>query len=809
MENSSATENMTSLIHDLRYSVRMLRKNFLFFVFVVLILAIGIGVNTAIFSLMNAVIFKSLPFSDPDRIVTLWETNREKGITANTTSASNFIDWRDRNRTFSGMAAASRISSITLLNAGPAEEVAWCRVSQNFFDLLGVIPHSGRPFLKESHHIAISYGFWQRSFGGDKDAIGRSVRLDNRTYEITAILPQTFESPIGKSDVWAPFIINPAELETIDRGQNYLRVFARLKSNINLEHAQQELNQISKQLSNEFPDSNRGSEILMISLKEQMLGRIGSSLFVALIAVISVLLIACANVASLVLTHYTKRSHEIAIRIALGASRKTLARELLIESLLMSLSGGLVGLLFARLTILFLLRLNPEIIPQLSKTQINWTSLLFTFGISVLTGIIFGILPALRASEPAQSNTWKIRNDSEGRKNNVLRNRFVVCEVAIALFLLVGAGLFIRSFYYLHNVDPGFDQENLLVARIRLDTEYAENGKQIQYFKDLVSRLKNTPGIVDAGAVTVLPMNSFGIDFDVPYQKPEDAEPERSSAPKAKFRSITSDYFRTMGIPVLNGRAFQDSDTANAPRAVIINQDLAKRVSPDSSPVGKRIRFFWADWQTYEIVGVVKSIRTYGPLVSSEPELFVPLAQIPYIVMNVVVRTTSDPVAMSAAVRQTFLDVDPKQPLQSIEPMTALVKNSTLMERYAMLLVTILSMLALILAIAGIYATVYFVVINRKSEMGIRMALGATSFDILKTVMMPILFLTILGILFGQVGIVLSSHFLSTVLFGISPTDIVTLVTVSFFMIAIAAIGAYIPARKATKFNPAQVLKDL
>jgi putative ABC transport system permease protein len=809
MENSFVIKNMTSLIYDLRYSVRMLRKNFLFFIFVVIILAIGIGVNTAIFSLMNAVLFKPLPFSDSDRIVTLWETNREKGITADTTSASNFIDWRDRNRTFSGMAAASRISSITLLGIGPAEEIAWCRVSPNFFDLLGVVPHSGRAFLKESHQIAISYGFWQRSFGGDKNAVGRSIRLDNQTYEIAAILPQTFESPIGKSDVWAPLIINAADLEPIDRGQNYLRVFARLKSNSTVEHAQQDLNQISKQLSNEFPDSNRGSEILIILLKDQMLGKIRPSLFVALIAVISVLLIACANVASLVLTYFTKRSHEIAIRIALGASRKTIATQLFIESVLMSLSGGLIGLLFARVSIFFLLRLNPEIIPQLSKTQIDWNTLLFTFGISVFTGIIFGILPALRASEPAQSDTWKLRNESEGRRNNVLRNRFVVCEIAIALFLLVGAGLFIRSFYFLHDVDPGFDQENLLVARIRLDSEYAENGKQVQYFEDLVNRLKSISGVVDAGAVTVLPMNSFGIDFDVPYHKHGDVEPERASSAKAKFRSITPEYFRTMRIPILNGRAFRDSDSVNAPRVVIINEDLAKRISKDSTPVGKKIRFFWADWQTYEIVGVVESIRTYGPLVNSEPELFVPLAQIPYIVMNVVVRTSTEPDAMTAAVRQTFLDVDPNQPLQSIEPMAALVKNSTLRERYAMLLITVLSIIALILAIAGIYATVYFVVIHRKSEMGIRMALGATPFDILKTVMMPVFILTILGVFFGQVGIILSSKFLSTILFGISPTDIRTLALVSFLMIITAAIGAYIPARKATKFNPAQVLRDM
>ncbi len=753
---------MISFFADLRYSIRMLRKNLIFFAFVVFILAIGIGVNTAIFSLMNAVLLKPLPFPHPDRIVTLWETNREKGITADTTSAANFIDWQNRSQSFTAMAAASRIGSITLLDADPAIEISWCRVSPNYFDVLGVKPFSGRAFLGQAHQIAISYGFWQRQFGSDKNSIGKLIRLDDQTYQIAAILPEWFESPAGKADIWAPLILDPGRLEPIDRGQNYLRVFARLKANIAIEQAQKDLDRIAKQLSKEFPDSNRGSQILMISLKEQLLGRVRPMLFVAMAAVGSVLLIACANVASLVLTYFTRRSHEIAIRAALGASRRMLAKQLLIESLLMSLCGGLIGVLFARFSLAFLLRLNPEIIPRLSETKLDLNSLIFTFGISILTGIIFGIIPALRGSEPAKSETWNIKSGGsvEGRKEAALRNRFVAFEIAIALFLLMGAGLFIRSFYFLQNIDPGFDENHLLVGRIRLDDKYAEGGKQVQYFKDLVERLNNIPGIVDSGAVTVLPMNPFGIDFDVPYHRAEDAEPERSNAPKAKFRSATPEYFRTMRISVLDGRSFRDSDRIDTPRVVVINEDLAKRISQNSSPIGKRIRFFWADWQTYEIVGVVQSTRTYGPLVSAEPELFVPLAQIPYIVMNVVVRTTSNPETMSAAVRKAVLEVDPNQPLQSIEPMTSLVRNSTLRERYAMLLISLLSIIALILAVVGIYAAVYFVVTNRKSEMGIRIALGATSTEVLKTILKPVFVFTMIGILLGQLGIILLSRFL-------------------------------------------------
>ena len=802
---------MNSILNDIRYSLRMFRKNFLFFAFVVLTLAIGIGANTAIFSLLNAVLLKPLPFSNPDRLVTLWETNREKGITADTTSASNFIDWRDRTRSFSGMAAASRISSVTLTGEGPAKEITWSRISPNFFELLGVKPLHGRSILSDADQIAISHGFWQRQFGSNKKVIGTHVLLDNQTYQIAAVLPEWFESPSGKADVWGSLILDRARLDSIDRGQNYLRVFARLKLPISIEQAQQDLNQIAKQLSNEFPDSNRGSQILMISLMDQIVGGVKPILFVAFAAVGIVLLIACINAATLVLTYFTRREHEIAIRAALGASRKRVATQFLIESLLISLCAGLIGILFARFSFLFLLNLNPEIIPRLSETNLGLNSMLFTFLISILTGVLFGVVPALRASEPARSDSWKIKSGGivETRKTNRLRNRFVVFEIAIALFLLMGAGLFVRSFYFLQDVDSGFAKENLLVARIRLDDHYAENGKQIQYFRELVARLKSIPGITEAGAVTVLPMNPFGIDFDVPYHRAEQPEPQRANASKAKFRSATPDYFRAMHIPVLRGRAFANSDIADTPRVVIVNEDLAKQISPGSSPIGKKIRFFWADWQTYEIVGVVGNTRTYGPLLNAEPELFVPFAQIPYIVMNIVVRTVSNPEVMTAAVSRTVLEIDPDQPVQSIEPMTSLVKNSTLRERYAMLLMAILSVVALILAITGIYATVYFAVTQRKSEMGIRIALGATSSDVLKAVLYPIVVLTMVGILFGQTGVLLLTRFLSGLLFGISPTDLLTLISVTLLMIAAALIAAYIPARRVTKLDPAKVLREL
>lgn len=805
---------MNSMWQDIRYSIRMLRKNPLFTIITVLTLAIGIGTNTAIFSILNQVLLQPLPFVDPGRLVTLWEANPKKGIAADTTSASNFVDWREQNRSYSGMAVASRLGSITLTSKAPAEELTWSLVSPNFFDLLGVVPQYGRAFRAEeekpgkSRVVILSYGFWQRHFGSDTNIVGHLIHLDSEVFQVVGILPDGFQSPAGTADLWAPFPIDPATLEPIDRGQNYLNVFGRLKNDVSMEQAQQDLNGIAEKLGRDFPDSNGGQEIRMIPLRDRIVRGVKPTIFLVMGAVGMVLLIGCVNLASLMLTRFSRRSREIAIRTALGASRKRIVGQLLIESLLISLCGGILGILFASWSIDLILRFNPEIIPQILCVVIDSTTLFFALGLSIVTGLLFGVLPALHGSEPARNEFWKIKTGSisEGRKSSMLRNRFVVLEIALALFLLAGASLLIRSFFYLNSVDPGFDDKNLLVARIRLDDAYASNGKQIEYFRQLVTRLRNTSGITDAGAITVLPMNPFGIDFDVPYYLEGEAEPQRANAPKARFRSATPDYFRTMRIPLLQGRPFLESDRTDSPNVVIVNQDLAKKIAKGGSAIGKSIRFFWADWQTYEIVGVVGDTRSNGPMQNSGPELFVPHAQIPYIVMNVVARTAREPGAMVSTVRQVVLDIDPYQPVHSIETMEGLVKDSTLRERYAVWLIGALSVVALFLAIIGIYATVYFVVTQRTAEMGIRMALGATSQDILRIILMPLLSLIAVGIAIGLSGVFLLSRFLKSLLFGISPMDMSTWISVSVIVAVAALIASYIPARRALKLDPAAIL---
>lgn len=806
---------MNSIWQDVRYGMRMLWKTPIFTAIMVLTLAIGIGANTAIFSLIHQVLLQPLPYSNPDRLVTLWESNPEKGVTPDTTSRANFIDWRERNSVFTGMAAASRLGSVTITSGNPAEEITWSQVSPNFFDLLGVYSQFGRVFFIDEERpdknrvVVLSHGLWLRRFGGDPGVVGQVIHLDKERYQVVGIMPQAFRSPAGDADLWVPLAIDPAQLESIDRGQNYLKVFARLKVDVGNKQAQHDLDRIAGQLSMEFPISNSGRQIRIIPLRDRLVGRIEPALWIALSAVAVVLLIACVNIASLLLTRFSKRSREISIRTALGASKIRVLRQLLVESILLSSFGGIAGILLARWGVNLLLVLEPGVIPTHTGLQIDKVTLLFALSLSVIIGILFGILPALRSSALALTESWKIPSAAvtEGLKDRRLRNRFVVIEIALTLLLLIASGLLIRSFIYLRTIHPGFEPDKLLVARIRLDDDYSSNKKQIRYFQELTYRLRNIAGIQDAAAVTVLPMNPFGIDFDVPYYREGEPEPDRAQGPKAKFRSATPEYFRTMRIPLLQGRSFQETDHPDAPRVVIVNQVLANRMAPNGSPVGKNVRFFWADWQTYEIIGVVGNTRSYGPLQAVEPELFVPHSQIPYIVMNVVVRAASDPDRISSVLREEVLKMDPNQPVNGIYTMNALVADSVSRERFAMFLVTLLSGIALLLAILGVYGSVYFAVTQRTREIGIRLALGATSRDILKILLRPIFLLTTTGIALGLISVVVLTRFLSSLLFGVNPTDFITLLAASLFLGVAALLASCIPAIRATKLDPVRVLQ--
>jgi putative ABC transport system permease protein len=510
------------------------------------------------------------------------------------------------------------------------------------------------------------------------------------------------------------------------------------------------------------------------------------------------------------MVHAAKQQHEFAIRSALGASTGRLVRQFLSEALVVAVCSGGLGL-FASIWVPTLLRLlAPTQLPRIDEIRIDGPTVLFAIVATVLTGILSGLIPAVLACRPNLSDALKVtgtRSASSGPRQNRLQGAFVAMQVAVALVVLSGAGLLIRSFVQLVKVDPGFDAEDLLVARVALGDEYSENNRQVVYFQELTKRLQSLPGVSAVGAATVLPMNSFGIDFDVPYHPAEQADLPRSATPKAKFRAVTPEYFHTMEMEFSQGRGFVEQDRPDSPRVVVVNEELAARAWPGEQAVGKRLRFFWSDWQTYEVVGVVGNTRSYGPVVDWQPELFVPEAQIPYLVMNVVIRSKIEASVMTAQVRRTMLELDTYRPPHSIVAMGDLVSDSIARERFAMTWLGVLAAISLTLATVGIYSIIAHVTAQRTKEVGIRLALGARPVDVLRLVVRQGMSLTLIGLAIGLSGSLALTRFLESLLFKVSPNDLTTLLYVSALLMVVAFFACYIPARRASKVDPLIALR--
>ena len=620
-------------------------------------------------------------------------------------------------------------------------------------------------------------------------------------------MPHGFKSPAGEADLWIPMDFQPND---IDRGQTYLQVIGRLKRDFTLDQAQAEMDGVAKGLAAQYPNSNQGRGIRLVSLSEHVVGSVRRALLIVLGAVGLVLLIACANVANLFLVKAARRQHEIAIRAALGASTARLVQQLLCEAFIVALGGGVLGLLAAAGALELIKSLAPDQLPRLDEISIDRATLIFTIGASLLTGVLAGLAPALYVCRPNLNDALKDNRTQMapgGWRRNRLQSAFVVAQVAVALALLSGAGLLIRSFVQLVRVNPGFQTDGLLVARIALGDDYREGNRQVTYFQELTNRLKSLPAVKDAAAATVLPMNPFGIDFDVPYHRADQAEPAGAAAPKAKFRAATPDYFRTMGIPLIHGRGFIEQDRSDAPKVVVVNQLLAERAWPGENPVGKQLRFVWADWQKYEVVGLVGNTKSYGLVENWQPELFVPQAQIPYTMMNVVIRTTGDPADIAAAARHTILDQDPHQPPHSIVAMDDLISDSIAQGRFAMTWLVVLATVALALASVGIYSVISHLTALRTREIGIRMALGAQSSDVMTLVMRNGMILALTGVAIGLAGSLILTQLIESLLFGVSASDVTTLTSVSVLMIVVSLLANYIPARRETRVDPLVSLK--
>jgi putative ABC transport system permease protein len=804
---------MDGIVADVRSGCRALRASPGLTVLAILTLVLGIGANGAVFSVVNAVLLRPLRYADPDRLVMLWEVDRRGGTDLKMTSLSNFADFRAGSESFQAMAAWGRPALLALTGRQPVLELAGCEVTASLFPALGVAPQLGRTFLPEEETpgrdrvVVISHDLWQSVFGASPQVVGTTLALGGSPFEVVGVMPPGFRHPSGAIDLWLPLAMSPND---IDRGQNYLQVVARLGAGATLEQAQAEVSALAAGLERQYPGTNAGTGVRLIPLADQVVGGVRPLLLIALGAVGLVLIIACANVAGLQLIKSAGREREIAIRLAMGASRMRIIRQLLTESLLLALLSGAGGALAALWGQELLLGLVRDNLPRADEVHLDWIAVWFMLAVSLTTGIVMGLAPALYAATRTIDTSLR---GSGGRttfgdpRHQRWRQGFAVAQISVTLVLLVGGGLLVKSFNRLRDVNPGFDPDHLVVARLSLGPAYDEEQSRVAYFHGLTERLRALPQVSGVGAVTVLPMNPFGIDFDVPYHLPGTPEPERSAAPQARFRSATPDYFRTMGISLLAGHAFDGRERQDSPRVVIVNRTLALRAWPNEEPVGKQLRFFWAEWQTYEVVGVADDTKTYGLAEAERAELFVPYAQNPYRVMNVVVRAEHDAATLAPAIRAQILALDPLQPPRTLTTMKDLLADSTAGEETSATLVSILATLALLLALTGVYGVVAYSVSQRTREIGIRIALGARRGHIIGMVVGVAFRLALWGLGLGLPGASVLARVLSGQLFDVRTHDPLVFLSVPALLTAAILFASYLPARRAAGVPPGFALR--
>ncbi|HVG22311.1 MAG TPA: ABC transporter permease [Blastocatellia bacterium] len=812
---------METLLQDLRYGIRMLAKKPAFTAVAVLALALGIGANTAIFSVVNTVLLKPLPFKDPDQLMMVWEDNTKLGFPKDTPAPANFVDWKDQNQVFDGMAAIAT-QTFNLTGVGEPEKLEGLRVSANFFPLLGVEPSLGRSFLPEEdlpqgeRVVIISHGLWQRRFGSDASIIGRPLTLNGQSYTVVGVLskdfrfPDPFQSATEESAIWVPLAFSSEEAS--NRGGHYLFVYARTKPGVTQKQAQADMDTIAARLQQQYPDTNKSVGAVVTSLHEQVVGDIRPALLILLGAVCFVLLIACANVANLLLARAAARQKETAIRTALGASRPRLVGQFLTESLLLAGLGGIVGLLLAAIGMRVLVALMPATLSQAKDVNIDAKVLGFTLLVSLLTGVIFGLAPALQASRPDLNESLK-----EGGKGTAgvararLRGLLVISEVALALVLLIGAGLLINSFLRLRSVDAGFNAANLLTMKVVLPRlKYPDPVKRTAFYDEMLRRIQSLPGVQSAGVITNLPLTFRGNNAGVTIEgRPEPAPDER---PIVITRAISPDYFRTMNIPLLKGREFSPHDTPDAVGVVVIGETTARQFWPGEDAIGKRIKLgpFNSDEPWLSVVGVAKDVRQFELDIDPKPQVYFPYSQMTYTFLaprDLVVRTAGDPLSLASAVRGEVWAVDKDQPVSNISTMEQILSNSVARQRFNMLLLAIFAGVALLLAAVGIYGVISYSVTQRTHEIGIRMALGATSSDVLKLVVWQGLKLVSVGVVIGLSSAFVLTRLMQSLLFGVSATDPVTFASISAALVAVAMLASYIPARKATKVDPMVALR--
>jgi|HubBroStandDraft_1064217.scaffolds.fasta_scaffold01357_2 putative ABC transport system permease protein len=808
---------MRTLWQDLRYGVRVLTKNAGFAAVAILTLALGIGANTAIFTVVNGVLLRPLPFPDPSHIVLVLEQNAHfPGIIS--TSYENYKDWRDQSHSFESM-QASCAANLTLTGTGEPERLTARRMTAGIFPLLGVTPVAGRTFLAEEDRAGgppvalISYALWQRRFGGSRDWIGKTIALDSQPYTLVGVLPPGFLF-MQPADVFVPFEPWAKTLPDDRDWHPGIIPVARLKQGVTIDQARAEMKTIAQRLEKQYPLYDTGVSADVLRLQDRMVQNVRPALIVLLCSVGFILLIACANVANLLLARAASRSKEIAIRTALGAGRTRLVRQLLTESILIGVAGGTLGLLLANASLGPLLNLAGKSVPNVGLIRIDYQVLAFAAAASVLTGVFFGLIPALRTSNLDLRETLNesARGSTGGRAGHRLRSILVVSEIALAMVLLVGAGLLLRSFERMQAVSSGFHTDHLLAADIPLSpAAYQKPVQKFEFFDRLLARVRVLPGVRSSGAASFLPMSGNGsiIHFNIFGRPPKDAHEFIA----AGYRTITPNYLETLGVPLLAGRMITDADSEKAPFVTVINTSMAHQFFGSESPLGKKIQLGALpdkDVPWMEVVGVVGDVRP-GLGVEPQSEMYLPYRQadavLPVFQLSVVLRTSLDPAAESSALRSALHEIDSNQPLVNVRTMEDNMAASVSEPRFRTWLLGLFALLALVLSTIGIYGVMSYSVNQRTHEIGIRVAMGAQSTQVFGLVTGEGLRLALIGVALGFAASIALTRVLRSFLYQVSALDPVTFVSVSLVLIGVAIFASYLPARRATKVDPLVALR--
>ena len=800
---------METTLKDLRFAVRGLLKRPGFTVIALVALALGIGANTAIFSLVNAVMLRPLPFPEPDRLVWVYG-NIRNGINRSSVSPLDFLDYRNQNKTFEQFATSYAMPlPATLTGGAEPERLQASVVSGNYFETFGIAPALGRGFTLDNEKpgqdqvAVLSYTLWQQRFAGDPSIVNKTIVLNGKACEVIGVMGEGVSFP-QTADLWLPMNLD-ADLADKTRFSHFLRPVGRLKPGVTLVQAQADTDIIAAQLAQQFPESNEGWNLRLVSLREELVGGSRTVVLVLFGAVAFVLLIACANVANLLLVRAAARQKEIAVRSALGASRWRIVRQMITESLLLAIFGGALGALLATWGVQLLVKLSEGNIPPTVQVRIDATVLGFTLLVSIITGVLFGLAPALRTADVNLIEALKagMRGEGQSALRGRTRSALVILESAIAVVLLIGAGLLIRSLVALQNVNPGFDAHNVLTARVELSRfKYDSPDKAAAFFQELETRVSSLPGVEAAGMVSELPLSGQG--NDMPYVVEGRPPVTRDQMPFGDFRRVNQNYLNAMHIPLLRGRHFTDQEVREAGKVLIVSKQLADAAFPNEDALGKRLITGFKG-EPYEIVGIAGDLLHNSLGGPPSPAMYFPMRQSGR--MNLVVRTKGEPMSIAGSLRNAVHAIDPDQPVSAMRPMTEWLDSSVTQPRSLTTLFGLFAALAMILAATGIYGVMSYSVAQRTHEIGVRMALGAQRFDVLKLVVGQGMLLTLIGVVIGLLGAFGLTRVMASLLFGVTAKDPITFGVVAALLLAVAFVACFVPARRAMKVDPLVALR--